>query len=121
MTFHRRLSNKTDPINKNTTDGSGTGTSGAVLCPRTHVHPSHAPSLSTRAPAPLPEPLQALPSPLRQYFHQSFPLFPTPASYNSSYSIPETRSPKEKCTVSSRNGVSISSSRSASSPVIVPV
>src|SRR6266704_1886048 len=99
MPFHRRLNKKTVAANMTRLDGSGTGTSGAVLCPRTHVHPSHAPSLRIRPPAPLPETVQLLPSVLRQYFHQSFTLLPIPASYQPSYSIPETRSPKEKCTV----------------------
>src|SRR5688572_5045443 len=106
ISHRRRLSSKMEPTDTNSEDGSGTATSGAVVCPRTHVQPSQAPSLRMRSRAPLPETVQTLPSTLRQYLHQSFTLFPTPASYQPSYSMPETRSPKEKCTVSSRNGVS---------------
>src|SRR5205814_1147875 len=95
-TFHRRLSNKTDPAKTRRLAGSGTGTSGAVVCPATQVQPSQAPSVSVRVPAPLPETVQAVPSTLRQYFHQSLPLLPTPESYQPSYSMPDTRSPKEK-------------------------
>src|SRR5438105_4146652 len=74
---------------------SGTGTSGAVVWPRTQVQPSHLPSVRMRVLAPAPELLQVVPSLLSQYFHQSEPLLPTPLWYQPSYSMPETKSPKE--------------------------